>query len=200
MIENGYHELPAGRMAAVVTYLEMRSPAPLRPAHPEGCSIRAIPNPTLDSYRRLFREVGEPWLWFSRLRMSDGELRALLHSPKLELFTLQHQGVAKGLLELDRRGWPDLELDFFGLAPEMIGKGAGRYLMNFAIERAFSHKPERFFLHTCTLDHPAALSFYIRSGFRPYKRAVEVFDDPRVTGALPRSAGPHCPIIEPKTT
>jgi hypothetical protein len=67
--------------------------------------------------------------------------------------------------------------------------------MNAAIRRAFAKPVDRFFLHTCSLDHPAALAFYIRAGFTPYKRAIEVADDPRLTGRLPRTAAPHVPVI-----
>jgi hypothetical protein len=68
--------------------------------------------------------------------------------------------------------------------------------MSRAIERAWAHPIERLWVHTCTLDHPGALAFYVRSGFRPYRRQVEVADDPRLSGALPRNAAPHVPIIE----
>jgi hypothetical protein len=68
-------------------------------------------------------------------------------------------------------------------------------MMNRAIERAWSMPIRRFWVHTCTLDHTAALSFYIRSGFVPFKRQIEVFDDPRLTGVLSSSAGPDVPII-----
>ena len=77
------------------------------------------------------------------------------------------------------------------------GQGAGRALMNLAIEKAWARPIRRFWVHTCTLDHHAALGFYQRSGFTPYARRVEVADDPRVTGLVPRSFAPHLPIIDP---
>jgi GNAT superfamily N-acetyltransferase len=157
--------------------------------------VERFPHPDLNWYRDLFRAVGEPWLWFSRTLMNDLELRALLGDPRVDFFALEERGVAKGLLEIDRREFPDIELAFFGLTSDLIGKGAGRYLMDFAIGEAFSHHPRRFFLHTCTLDHPKALGFYRRAGFRPYKLAVEVAPDPRLNGTMPREAAPQIPII-----
>jgi GNAT superfamily N-acetyltransferase len=77
----------------------------------------------------------------------------------------------------------------------MIGSGAGRFLMNEAIARAFARPIERLFVHTCTFDHPGAVDFYKRSGFTPYKLAIEIHDDPRLTGALPREAAPHVPLL-----
>jgi hypothetical protein len=50
-------------------------------------------------------------------------------------------------------------------------------------------------LHTCTFDHPAAVRFYLKSGFKPFKFAIEVTDDPRLRGLLPESAGAHIALI-----
>ena len=55
----------------------------------------------------------------------------------------------------------------------------------------------RVWVHTCSLDHPRALDFYRKSGFVPYKMAIEVTPDPRLTGLLSRAAAAHSPIIDP---
>jgi len=193
---DGYTDLPRGKLANVVTYLEMRTPpaAASSPAMSEY-SIRREATPDLDWYRRLYREIGEPWLWFSRLRLSDDELRAVLHDPKVDVFALSHHGADQGLLEFDRRCFPDIELSFFGVIPALIGKGAGRTLLRQCLPLAWEHQPQRVWLHTCTADHPAALVFYRKFGFIPYKRAIEIADDPRVTGEIPRTAARHIPII-----
>jgi GNAT superfamily N-acetyltransferase len=195
-LNNGYTNLPPGKLAAVVTYLEMREvpPALHTPSSPEF-NIRRVVQADLDWYRDLFRAIGEPWLWFSRLRMSDDELRAILHDEAVDVFALSQAGVDKGLLELDRRHMPDIEISFFGVVPELIGKGAGHPLLDFALVTAWQHQPERVWVHTCTFDHPAALSFYIKAGFMPYKRTIEIADDPRLTGDLPRDAAPQIPIL-----
>ena len=88
------------------------------------------------------------------------------------------------------------ELRMFGVTAQLIGTGAGRFLMNRALERAWSEPIRRFWVHTCTFDHQAALAFYVRSGFRPYRQQIEYADDPRLLGLLPRGAAPHVPIIE----
>jgi GNAT superfamily N-acetyltransferase len=87
-------------------------------------------------------------------------------------------------------------LSFFGLVPEAIGQGAGRWMMNEALRLSWRDTINRVWLHTCTLDHPDALAFYLRSGFKPYARKLEMFPDPRLAGLLPRDAAPHVPIIE----
>ena len=78
----------------------------------------------------------------------------------------------------------------------LIGTGGARFLMNRALELAWSRDVRRVWVHTCTLDHPSALAFYQRSGFRPFRRQVEVADDPRLDGTAPRDAAKHVPIIE----
>ena len=195
-MHNGYTDLPPGKLANVVTYLEMRTAPPqsLTPTTSEY-SIRRVARPELDWYRRLYRAIGEPWLWFSRLRLSDEELSAILHDPVVDVFALSHSGEDHGLLEFDRRSFPDIELSFFGVTPTLIGKGAGRALLRHCLPIAWEHHPQRVWLHTCTSDHPGALAFYLKAGFVPYKRAIEIADDPRVTGDMPRTAAPHVPII-----
>lgn len=193
---DGYTDLPPGKIAAVVTYLEMRTPPQILPTHTMSeLVVRRVAQPDLDWYRQLYRLIGRPWLWFSRLRMSDDELRDILYNPAVDVFALSHQGTDHGLLEFDRRGFPDIELSFFGLTPTLIGKGAGRWLLQRCLPVAWDHHPQRIWLHTCTSDHPGALRFYAQAGFVPYKRAIEVADDPRLSGHLPRSAAPHIPIL-----
>jgi GNAT superfamily N-acetyltransferase len=197
MLADGYTDLPPEKIAAVVTYLEMRRPPPSRAA-PARWSLAPI-GADLPRYRSLYRRVGERWLWFSRLVMDDGELRAILADPAVEAFALLDGSAEIGLLELDFRERGACELAFFGLIPEAIGTGAGRFLMDAATARAFAKPIERFWVHTCTLDHPSAVEFYVRSGFTPYKRAIEVADDPRLMERLPRDAAPHAPVIVAQT-
>jgi GNAT superfamily N-acetyltransferase len=192
---DGYTDLPPGKLATIVTYLEMKQP-PRRPPAPAAkeWSLQRI-DEDLNRYRTLFRRIGEPWLWFSRALMSDEELAAILNDPKTEAYALTDGKGDIGLMELDFRNEGEVELAFFGLVPETIGQGAGRFLMNEAVQRAFAAPINRFFVHTCTLDHPGALTFYMRSGFTPYRRAIEIADDPRLQGLMPREAAPQIPVI-----
>jgi GNAT superfamily N-acetyltransferase len=197
IIGDGFSDVPPGRIASVVTSLEMAARPPLRPEAAGPWTLRRVERPSLDWYRALYRRVGEDWLWFSRVRMPDATLAAILEDRDVEVHALESQGRDEGLLELDFRHEKACELAFFGVAPALIGTGAGRFLMNRAIERAWSRPIGRLWVHTCTLDHPAALAFYRRSGFRPYRQQIEVAEDPRLTGALPKSAAPQAPIFEP---
>lgn len=189
--------VPSGMLATVVTYLEMRSP-PAAPNQPASSPFRLTrwESDNLEGYRNLFRRVGTPWLWFSRLVLSDDSLRQILSDPRVEVYAVTNRsGNELGLLELDFRQEGGCELAFFGLVPEMTGRGHGKWLMQRAIALAWREGVRRFWLHTCTLDHPAAIDFYRAQGFVPFARAVESFADPRLTGLLPADAAPHIPLI-----
>lgn len=193
-----YLDVAPGKIAAVVTALQMTAPPPPRPVPAtDRFAVRRVERPPLDWYRDLFRRVGEPWLWFSRLRMDDAALAAILHDPGVEVHALAADGRDEGLLELDFRSPGEVEVTFFGVTPALVGRGAGRLLMDMALRRAWAAAPRRVWLHTCTVDHPGALAFYQRSGFVPYRRQIEIDDDPRLDGTLSPAAAPHVPIIRP---
>lgn len=196
ILPDGYSDVPAGKIAAVVTHLEMTArPAPR--SDPAGAwTLRRVEMPPLDWFRDLYRRVGEEWLWISRIRMPDAELAAIINAPLVEVYALEHEGRDEGLLELDFRDAGQCEIAFFGVSAKLIGSGAGRWLMNRALELSWSRPVARVWVHTCTFDHPAALAFYQGSGFRPFRRQVEVADDPRVDGTAPRDAARHVPMIE----
>lgn len=197
-LPNGYYELPKGKLANVVTCLEMTVKPEMPSASlPNGCELRRFGASDLAEFRTLFRAIGEDIMWFSRLIMPDEKLAAILSDPQVESFALMQNGEAMGLLELDFRDAPQAELSFFGLRKEAIGAGLGRALMNEAIRRAWAKPINRFWVHTCHFDHPNALAFYRRSGFTPYALMVEVHDDPRLSGKLPKSASPQVALLEP---
>ena len=195
-LPDGYSDVPADKIAAVVTHLEMTARPLPRPDPPVAWSLRQVENPDLGWFRDLYRRIGEQWLWFSRLRLGDAELAAILHSPLVELYALVQDGSDEGLLELDFREPGQCELAFFGVTGKLIGSGAGRFLMNRALELAWSRPVARVWVHTCSFDHPGALVFYQRSGFRPFRRQVEIADDPRLDGTAPRDVARHVPVIE----
>src|SRR5580700_2022814 len=182
-----------------VTYLEMfERPPPLREAPPLGklALMRAEPC-SVSFYRYLYDVVGTPWVWFERRLMSDAALAAELTKPTTEIFVLYAGGVPAGFFELDATAPRDTELCYFGLAPEFIGRRLGPFLLNAAIEQAWSRPIGRFWVHTCTFDHPRALPLYQRAGFVVYAQRPVIFDDPRERGILPRSLNhPRLPVLE----
>ena len=190
-----YEPIREGDLVAVVTFLEMREP-PADPVPPSPLTLRQVENPEPGAYRALFRRVGARWLWFSRLLMDDAKLGAIIGYPDVELFTaVDGSGNEAGLLELDFREPGECELAFVGLVPELAGQGHGRWLLAEALRFAWRESVNRVHVHTCTLDHPAALSAYRRAGFVPFKRAIERFPDPRLLGILPTDCAPQVPLL-----
>jgi GNAT superfamily N-acetyltransferase len=197
-LSNGYYELPKGKLANVVTCLEMLAkPASTSGALPEGLRLERFGKGDLAEFRALFRTIGEDLMWFSRLIMPDQELASILGDVDVESYALMRGSESLGLLELDFRDRPNCELSFFGLRKDAIGGGLGRTLMNAGIHKAWERPITRFWVHTCHYDHPNALGFYQRSGFTPYALMVEVHDDPRLQGKLPETASPHVALLRP---
>jgi GNAT superfamily N-acetyltransferase len=189
-----------GEIATIVTSLQMLGRLKPRPMPGSNLRLDRWREPAPDRYRTLFRRVGAPWLWFSRLVMDDGTLVAIIQDPAIEIYAVTDvRGIELGLLELDFRKASTCELSFFGLVPELTGRGEGRWLMGHALTLAWRPGVERVWVHTCTLDHPKALNFYRAQGFVPYARAVETFTDPRLLGLLPPDAAPHIPLIAPSS-
>ena len=189
-----YEPVADSELAAVVTYLEMRA-EPALDIPRSTRQLRRVADPTPDQYRALFRKVGSPWLWFSRLIMDDDQLGAIILDPKIELFEVAAVEAVVGMLELDFREPGQCELAFIGLVPELAGQGHGKWLLAEAVRRAWREGVERVHVHTCSLDHPAALGAYRRAGFTPYKRAIERFPDPRLLGFLPKDCAPQVPLL-----
>ncbi|MBV8531317.1 MAG: GNAT family N-acetyltransferase [Candidatus Eremiobacteraeota bacterium] len=194
-LTDGYHPVPPGKLANVQTFLEMRAKPPLRPSPADpSWNLERLPA-DLQRYRALFHRVGDEYLWAARLLMPEAQLQDLLEDSRLEVYALATSRGDEGLLELDFRVDRECELVLFGVAAALVNTGAGRWLMNRALEVVWSHPVDRFWLHTCTLDHPSALAFYRRTGFTPYERRVEVYDDPRVLGLTRRDAASRMPIL-----
>ena len=193
----GLHPVAPGEVATIVTTLEMRRRPPLRPTPPSPLRLVRWAAPTIDRYRILFRRVGAPWLWYSRLVMADDRLAAILADPAIRVFAaVDRAGIEVGMIELDFRTPGECGLSYFGLVPELAGRGHGRWLMAQALALGWGKGVERMHVHTCTLDHPNALPFYLASGFVAIGRTVETFPDPRVVGILPADVAPHHPLLD----
>ncbi len=165
-----------------------RSPVATLAAARRGAAARTLP-------RAVPPDRG-PWLWFSRLLLDDAHLAEIIQHPRVDLYSvLDEAGREAGMLELDFREPGECELAFIGLRPDLAGQGHGRWLLAEAVRRAWREGVDRVHVHTCSLDHPAALSAYRRAGFIPFKRAVERFPDPRLAGILPRDSAPQVPLL-----
>lgn len=177
-------------MDATRTYLEMTDPGQFRPGFGEfpDFTVRRVDNPGPDLYRQLYRTVGENYQWRDRWDWTDEQIAAHLASPDIGLYVAQVAGRFAGFYELRRVHEDDsIEIAYFGLAPESLGKGLGKHLLSYAVMDAWGMKPKRVWLHTCTLDHPAALPNYLARGFAPYRtETYRVHSKPMFKLKLPR--------------
>jgi GNAT superfamily N-acetyltransferase len=157
-----------------ITYLQMFAPTRrVVPPPRDGLTIVHAKRPTVGYYRFLYDTVGRDYDWTTRAELSDAELAALLHDPRMEVHVLMAEGVPAGFAELDRRIDGEIELVQFGLMPEFIGQGLGKYFLQWTIDQAFSYGPRRFWLHTDTEDHPAALPNYLKAGLAIFKEEIK---------------------------
>ena len=164
----------------VRTYLEMRSPDELVPAPeprdaPRLEQVEGCPG---SFFRYLYAEVGRAYHWVDRLRWSDQQVRAHLADPGVSLWLLSSKGAPAGYFELRRHQDESVEVAYFGLLPEFVGRGWGGHLLTLAVREAWALRPARVWLHTCTLDHPAALPNYLKRGFRPVREETYITEVP----------------------
>jgi GNAT superfamily N-acetyltransferase len=161
-------------MEIKVTYLQMFSHRKRVVEPPrDGLLVLHARPPTIAYYRYLYDAVGSRWQWVRRKKYSDEELARIIHDPSEEIHVLHVDGVPAGFAELDRRIEGEIELNQFGLTAEFIGQGLGKWFLQWTIDRAWSYNPKRFWLHTCSLDHPNALPNYQKAGFVVYREEVK---------------------------
>jgi GNAT superfamily N-acetyltransferase len=156
------------------TYLEMSSPGELRPVavpRPEP-RIERMANCTVEFFRYLYEEVGRSYRWTDRLSWTDETIQTYLATPGVSIWLMSWQEAPAGYYELRKHEEVGVEIAYFGLLPDFIGRGWGKYLLTRAVESAWQLGTDRVWLRTCTLDHPAALPNYLKRGFRPVRQEI----------------------------
>ena len=158
------------------TYLEMRSPDELRPAPTprQEPNIERLKECPISFFRYLYAEVGRDYQWTDRLSWSDETVRAYLATPGVSVWLMSWEKTPAGYFELRQHEDRSVEIAYFGLLPGFIGRGWGKHLLTRAVESAWQLGADRVWLHTCTLDHAAALPNYLKRGFRPVREEVYV--------------------------
>jgi GNAT superfamily N-acetyltransferase len=164
----------------VRTYLELRTPEQLRPARFDDPAVRVLRRDgiSVPHYRRLYERVGAQWHWIDRNLWSDERLAAYLARPEVSVFECVANDDTAGYFELERRDDGSVEIAYFGLTAEFMGRGIGKALLSRAAEEAWALQPTRVWLHTCTLDSPRALPNYLARGFEPYHKESYVVQLP----------------------
>jgi GNAT superfamily N-acetyltransferase len=155
----------------VRTYLEMRSADALRGVETTRDGVTVVHESAcpIALYRDLYARVGKHHYWRDRLVWSDEDIASHLARGDVAVWVMRDAGSIAGYFELLRHDDRSVEIAYFGLVPEAIGRGLGKLLLTRAIEEAWRAGAERVWLHTCTLDSPAALPNYIARGLSPFK-------------------------------
>jgi GNAT superfamily N-acetyltransferase len=145
----------------------MRDRAALRPRRSDDPAVRVerIHACSPSFWRYLYSEVGRRHHWVDRLPWTDDQIRDYLADPAVSLWLMSVGGAPAGYFELRKDGDGGIEIAYFGLLEDFIGRGLGGHLLTVAAERAWDLSPSRVWLHTNTLDHPAALRNYQSRGF-----------------------------------
>lgn len=158
-----------------VYYLEMLQHSQLNATLPiEGLTITEAEIKEYRFNRFLYALVGEKWQWFDKKNDSDEAWKAYSERDHLRTWVAYYQGAIAGYFELEVTAAQDVEIKYFGLVPDFIGKGFGGYLLTYAIQQAWSVcNAKRVWVHTCSLDHPSALANYQARGFVLYKQEIE---------------------------
>jgi GNAT superfamily N-acetyltransferase len=161
------------------TFLELPAPDALRPARRADARLTVTREaaPTVALARRLYRDVGGPWHWRDRDAWPDERYAAWLADPAVSLWVATEDAAIAGFFELVRHADASIELSLFGLLPGFAGRGLGGHLLTIAAETALAAHPTRFWLHTCSLDSPAALPNYLARGLVPTRTEQYEVDD-----------------------
>jgi GNAT superfamily N-acetyltransferase len=155
-------------------YLEMtRKPEAEAVATPAGCEVRRWQRPGTDEYGKLFAAVGGEWGWSGRLLLKEEELKKVLEATGNEIHLMYSAGRVAGFAELDRSVPGQVEIAYFGLLPAFIGRGLGKFFLDWTIRKAWEGGTGRVWLHTCQYDHPRALATYLKAGFSVYDEKLE---------------------------
>ena len=157
-------------IAATTWWMQMTDPAGKGevPHLPDGCMVMKAVKPTRAYYLYLYTSVGRPYQWYNRLMMPSSELQLVLDSENTDIRVLYYEGVPAGFVEFDISEQLDTEIVYFGLSCDFTGRKLGMPFLRWCIHTAWQRPINRLWLHTCNLDHPAALSLYQKAGFEIY--------------------------------
>jgi GNAT superfamily N-acetyltransferase len=155
-----------------VTFLEMHEPKE-SPVQLPDTHFELLPKPiSVNAYRKLYYGVGEKWHWLDRMVMPDKELFDKINAPNTDIYVFYVNNEPAGYIEFVKEE-KFVEIQYFGLMPAFIGKGLGKYFLQWVVAKAWSYQPEWIQLNTCTLDHPHALDVYKKAGFKEIKSITE---------------------------
>lgn len=155
----------------ITYYLEMTSPDALQiKPQPDNFEVKEVLTKEHEFNRKLYQLVGHQWQWSDRLFWSDDAWQEYVESDKLRTWAAYFKGQIAGYYELQKQKQGNVEIIYFGLTTDLIGKGLGGYMLSHATQSAWQRRDtKRVWLHTCNFDHENALNNYLARGFSLYK-------------------------------
>jgi hypothetical protein len=176
---------PVVRVGVTVTFLRMSAPPPdPAPPLPDNAEVRFVRDCSVEQYRFLYNTVGAAYVWWLRRAMSDRQLAVLLRDPAVGIYVLYADGEAAGFYELDSSTWPAVNLSYFGLMPDAVGRHMGLAFLRHSVDAVWRSGARAMTVNTCTADHPRALPCYLRAGFRVTRHVREEWNVPTRLGLV----------------
>ncbi len=168
------------KVAVTTTNLEMLDPGWHRPAASSELEIRRAHSATPELGRFFYAAVGGNWYWLDRLSWSYDEWESYLDRDAVEMWIGYEDETPAGYFELEAQSGDSVEITYFGLLTQFMGRGHGGHLLSEAIRQAWARNAKRVWCHTCTLDGPHALRNYTRRGFKVFDRVDTLEELPDV--------------------
>ena len=154
-------------------YLEIKSLTDLNisSSFPDGYQIQVIKPADFQLNKFFYKNVGKKHHWIDRLIWTEKQWTEYVSSEKIQTYILKKNKDLAGYFELiihDDKN--EVEIAYLGLLEEYQNKKLGSYLLSSAIKNSFLMKPNRVWVHTCSLDHKNALNNYISRGMKIFKK------------------------------
>tara|TARA_B100000989_G_scaffold297347_1_gene282896 strand:- start:3517 stop:4020 length:504 start_codon:yes stop_codon:yes gene_type:complete len=154
-------------------YLEINSLNDLKETrlNQNGFSLEKVEPENFQINKFFYKNVGKKHHWVDRLVWTDKNWIDYTTDSKVKTFIVKKYDDLVGYFELiSHADQNEVEIAYLGLLEEYHNKKIGSFLLSTAIKNAFSEKPQRVWVHTCSLDHKNALKNYIARGMKIFKK------------------------------
>ena len=156
-------------------YLEIKSLKDFKEVEKpsEDYSVELVDPKDFQLNKFFYKNIGKNYQWVDRLIWTDLDWIKYISDERLFTYILKNKNEISGFFELlfDKKT-KETEIAYFGILEECFGKKLGGYLLSNAIKSSFNLGCQRVLVHTCSLDHPNALSNYISRGMKVFKKEV----------------------------
>ena len=154
-------------------YLEINSLTDLKDSKnsPEGYVVQLVQPSDFQLNKFFYKNIGKKHHWVDRLTWTEKQWIEYISNKKIKTYVLKKNEDLAGYFELiihdDKK---EVEIAYFGLLEEYQNKKLGSFLLSSAIKNSFFNKPNRVWVHPCSLDHKNALKNYISRGMKIFKK------------------------------